>query len=90
MTPATASTQLPPPTSITSSITVSDGSSSTPMVASSISINEILKWVCKVAVTTVGVSVWVYSVVSTDGLLLVVSREIIKYVTLPTLLCGWL
>jgi hypothetical protein len=58
--------------------------------AKSLSVGEIVQWVCKVLITVVAVSAWVYSVVVTEGILLVVARETIKYVTLPTVACGWL
>lgn len=46
--------------------------------------------VCKVLVTVVAVSAWVTAVVRTGGILLTVSKEIVKYVTVPTIICQWL
>jgi hypothetical protein len=49
-----------------------------------------LKWVCKSALTLVGIGAWVTSVYYTGGMLLTVSNWVIRYVTVPTLLCNWL
>jgi cytoskeletal protein RodZ len=49
----------------------------------------IMRWVCKTLSTTVAVSAWVYTVVVTDGVAMVVAREIIRYVTVPAIVCDW-
>jgi hypothetical protein len=48
-----------------------------------------MRWVCKTLSTTVAVSAWVYTVVVTDGVAMVVAREIIRYVTVPAIVCDW-
>jgi hypothetical protein len=55
-----------------------------------LSASEVIDWVCKTLITVVAVSAWVYVVVRSAGILLVVSKEVIKYVTVPSIVCEWL
>lgn len=64
--------------------------SSTPEAGTNVSAGDVVEKVCKVLVTVVAVSGWVTVVVRTGGLLLAVSKEIVKYVTVPTIICQWL
>ena len=64
-------------------------SPSSTMVSAS-SIIDTLKWICKSALTLVGVGAWVTSVYYSGGMLLTVSNWVIRYVTVPSLLCNWL
>jgi hypothetical protein len=49
----------------------------------------IMKWVCKTLSTTVAISAWVYTVVVTEGVAMVIAREVIRYVTVPAIVCDW-
>ena len=72
-------------------VTASVPSVSSPTeVAMELSASEVVDWVCKVLITVVAVSAWTYAVVRTGGILLVISKEIIKYVTVPSIVCEWL
>ena len=51
---------------------------------------SILKWICKVGVTLVSTAAWVMVVVESEGTLLLVARQIVKYVSVPTFICSWL
>ena len=64
--------------------------SSSSEAGTNISAGEIVEKVCKVLVTVVAVSARVTAVVRTGGVLLAVSKEIVKYVTVPTIICQWL
>ncbi len=57
---------------------------------SAASIIDSLKWVCKVALTLVGIGAWITTVYYSGGILLTVSNWVIRYVTVPSLLCNWL
>lgn len=57
--------------------------------ASSQSFGNVMRWVCKVLLTTVAVSAWIYTIIVSDGLMMVVSREVVRYVTLPAVVCDW-
>jgi hypothetical protein len=48
-----------------------------------------MKWVCKTIITTVAVSGYVYYVVQSGGVMMVVAREVIRYVTVPAIVCEW-
>jgi hypothetical protein len=48
-----------------------------------------MKWVCKTIMTTVAISVYIYSVVESGGVTMVVAREVIKYATVPAIVCEW-
>jgi hypothetical protein len=48
-----------------------------------------MKWVCKTIMTTVAVSGYVYYVVQSGGVMMVVAREVIRYVTVPAIVCEW-
>ena len=50
---------------------------------------SIMKWVCKTIMTTVAVSVYIYSVVESGGVMMVVAREVIRYATVPAIVCEW-
>jgi hypothetical protein len=50
---------------------------------------SIMKWVCKTIMTTVAISVYIYSVVESGGVTMVVAREVIKYATVPATVCEW-
>jgi hypothetical protein len=50
---------------------------------------SIMKWVCKTIMTTVAISVYVYSVVQSGGVMMVVAREVIRYATVPAIVCEW-
>jgi hypothetical protein len=50
---------------------------------------SIMKWVCKTIMTTVAVSAYVYTVVESGGVMMVVAREVIKYATVPAIVCDW-
>ena len=50
---------------------------------------SIMKWVCKTIITTVAVSGYVYYVVQSGGVMMVVAREVIRYVTVPAIVCEW-
>jgi hypothetical protein len=83
ITPAPSSSPTPLGTStITQSITPPSTSTTKPS-------GLIMRWVCKTLSTTVAVSAWVYTVVVTDGVAMVVAREIIRYVTVPAIVCDW-
>jgi hypothetical protein len=92
-TPAPAVSQTVPPTAGTSQITSPAPTGSdrftTPSTATAKPSGLIMKWVCKTLTTTVAVSAWIYTVVVTDGITMVVAREIIKYVTVPAIVCDW-
>jgi hypothetical protein len=64
--------------------------SPTSTIVSASSIIDTLKWVCKSALTLVGVGAWVTSVYYSGGIILTVSNWVIRYVTVPSLLCNWL
>ena len=50
---------------------------------------SIMKWVCKTIMTTVAVSAYVTTVVVSDGVMMVVAREVIKYMSVPAIVCEW-
>lgn len=64
--------------------------SSTSTMVSASSILDTLKWVCKSALTLVGIGAWVTSVYYSGGMLVTVSNWVIRYITVPSLLCNWL
>jgi hypothetical protein len=39
--------------------------------------------------TSVAVSAYVYTVAVTDGVMMVVAREVIRYMTVPSIVCEW-
>lgn len=50
---------------------------------------SIMKWVCKTIMTTVAVSAYVTTVVVSDGVMMVIAREVIKYMAVPAIVCDW-
>ena len=55
-----------------------------------LSASEVVDWVCKTLITVVAVSAWIIVVVRSAGTLLLVSKEVVKYVTVPSIICEWL
>lgn len=53
------------------------------------SLGSVMKWVCKTLITTVAISAWIYTVVVSDGVVMVVAREVVRYVTVPAVVCDW-
>lgn len=53
------------------------------------SLGDVMKWVCKTLITSVAISAWVYTVVVSDGVVMVVAREVVRYVTVPAVVCDW-
>ena len=87
--PSTISTQTvtPAPTP-----TVTPAPTPAPFSQNSASVRpagSIMKWVCKTIMTTVAVSVYIYSVVESGGVMMVVAREVIRYATVPAIVCEW-
>ena len=60
-----------------------------PKIAASISMPNLMQWVCKTIMTSVAVSAYVYTVAVTDGVMMVVAREVIRYMTVPSIVCEW-
>jgi hypothetical protein len=77
-------------TNDTNVVLVPEHVSPTSTMVSASSIIDTLKWVCRSALTLVGVGAWVTSVYTSGGILVVVSNWVIRYVTVPSLLCNWL
>jgi hypothetical protein len=69
---------------------ISNQSSVTVASISASSVIDTLKWVCKATLTLVGIGAWVTTVYYSGGMLLTVSNWVIRYVTVPSLLCNWL
>ncbi len=72
---------------------LSQSSNISSVTVSSISTDSIidsLKWACKVTLTLVGIGAWITTVYYSGGILLTVSNWVIRYVTVPSLLCNWL
>ncbi len=54
------------------------------------SVIDVLSWVCKTTLTLVGIGAWVTNVYVSGGILFTVSTWVVRYVTIPSLLCSWL
>jgi hypothetical protein len=57
---------------------------------SNLDVGRVISWACSTVLTVVGVGAWVLAVIYSDGQIMVVSRWVIKYVALPSLICNWL
>jgi hypothetical protein len=87
ITPAPTPTITPAPTP-----TITPAPTAAPFSQNSASVHpagSIMKWVCKTIMTTVAVSVYIYSVVESGGVMMVVAREVIRYATVPAIVCEW-
>jgi hypothetical protein len=67
-----------------------DPTDTNPALQQRMPIRDILKWVCKTALTVVGISIYLTTVVFSDGYLLTISSWVIRYVTVPALICNWI
>jgi hypothetical protein len=87
ITPAPTPTITPAPTP-----TITPAPTAVPFSQNSATVRpagSIMKWVCKTIMTTVAVSVYIYSVVESGGVMMVVAREVIRYATVPAIVCEW-
>ena len=84
--PTTAITPAAPTTPITPA---AQTTAEVPKIAASISMPNLMQWVCKTIMTSVAVSAYVYTVAVTDGVMMVVAREVIRYMTVPSIVCEW-
>jgi len=59
-------------------------------VEANMSVGGFFSWICKTIVTLVGIGAYVIVFVESNGKLVAVSKWVVKYVSVPSLVCSWI